>query len=107
MKINTRQAAEKLKVGTATVIRLCEDGKLTDLATEKAKAKHRHMRIFDLAQVAALAKELKPTIRDKKNAPSMVDITADATPTASPAMGITTRLERIEQKLDHIIKLWG
>jgi len=100
MKITVSQAATKLKVTNAAVRDMIKDGLLKDYAVRK-NGKKRHYAILDSKEVNAFAKTYRKKTHHK-NYKSIV-----ITPTTTPKMGITTQMERIEQKIDKLLAIWS
>lgn len=96
MKITTQQAAEMLNVSASAVVSMVKAGKLTDVSGKDNGKRHAYL--LELAEV----NELRKTYRNPK-APRREHT---ALPLGGPALFVE-RLDRIEQKLDHLIGMWS
>jgi hypothetical protein len=100
MQLTTQQVAEKLKIGSTQVKTLVKHGKLTPSNKKKPEATKFFMK-FDSKDIAEYLKNnntnghrSRPIISASKD--------EDSKPT-----GIVTRLDRIESKIDKLLKLWS
>lgn len=99
MNLTALQVRERLHIGEARLKKLVKEGVLTPINPKKEGAKKFFMK-FREGDVIRVKKELKirkPPVLVQTEAPS-------DTPLGS---GIRTQLDRIEAKLDQIIKLWS
>ena len=111
MKINTKQAAERLKVTVAAIRKAAAVGLITDLKPKQEGAK-RHYPAFEEAQVKALGRSHVYTRRrwiakaDMKPAElKAVKQTAAVVVTAAPGAGIITRLENLERQVTELLEI--
>ncbi len=94
------QAAQFLGVSKGHIRTLIKAGKLVDHAkTAEGKSKH-HIKL-NLAELKKYKKENPTPPRSAARQSKQVSITN------FPGVGIMTRLDRIESKLDDLIKLWS
>lgn len=95
MKINTRQAADRLGIRSlSTVAGLVKKKLLTDISGKNG----RHEYLFDNREVAELAKTYRSRSVSARNGQASE---------SSQANGFGQRLARIEQKLDQSIRLYS
>jgi len=100
MKITTRQAAEKLGVVPTTVADMVRRGLLRDLNHEK---NGRHALALSSMEVNAFKKTYKKRAHNHAAAPEPTLLLK----VPSLGMQMSTRLARIEAKVDMLIKLWS
>ena len=130
MKLTLTQAAEKLNISSHSISTLIHKGVLTDLKPNNPNQK-RHFSLLDSNEVNSFKKiiskfkfnkitdsvalELKKLFTESKNGNYPIQINSqvikkDKTSQkleSTPINGITTRLNRLEQKLDQLIKIWS
>lgn len=94
MKLNSTQVAEKLGISRAAVNTLVKKGVLKDVAETNGKTRHEFW--FDSKQVNELRKTYKPRSRSHGQAQP-----------APMLSGLFTRLDRLEGKLDQLMKMWA
>jgi hypothetical protein len=102
MRLSAQQVMDKLGYNSRSPItRLEKEGKLTDISTSK---EGRHHHIYDSKQVNDLAKGFKrlrgPKFNSNGNHP--VELPGVTIVNQGPAI-----LQRIERKLDQLIKMWS
>lgn len=96
MRLTTRQVAEKLNVRPSTVARMAKDGTLNDLNKDK---NGRHAFAFDSAEINEIAKARKGGQRVDGSFASVI-------PALTAPVRVLQALDRIEQKVDALIKMW-
>lgn len=97
MILTAQQVKEKLGIGDTRLKNLQKDGILKPVNKPKEGAKKFFAR-FDSKDVNRVAAELKGTFRQRPV--RQVD-----TPSDSPSTGFLSRLERLENKVDAILKI--
>lgn len=128
MNLTTRQAAEKLEISMGAVRRLIRDGELTDVKVHK-EGLAKHYPLIDSKQVVEYLKAKREAMPKRNYVRRAGDVNgnghevhADAPATAPtsphtpdvnvkvtvpPMSGFKSQLDRIESKLDQLLKLWS
>jgi hypothetical protein len=98
MKLNTNQVAEKLNCSKYQVLKMRDEGKLTDLKKTK-DGKKKHFSLFDSAEVNSLKKN--------SNGKPKIKLLFDNENETKPLNGLFSTIKSIERKVDHLIKIWS
>jgi hypothetical protein len=111
MNLNPAQVAEKLGVTRTRIHTLIRNGLLVDVKPRTPGAK-KHFPLIDSKQLQEYIKEHgKPNGRfrglplQKRSEPTAVDSFPE--PVAAKPLGFKSQLDRIEAKLDTLLKIWS
>ena len=101
MKLNFKQVEEKLGFSKGQVEGLIKRGDLKPINGPK-DGKTRFNRLFDSVEVNKIKAELPARVSRKVN---KTPVPISNIP--SIGIGLTSRLDSIESKLDQLLKIWG
>ena len=99
MNLTTKQVAEKLGVDSSTINNWARSGKLKPTNNPK-EGKSRFNRLFNSADINKFKAE--NGITPRKRRALLVDSGGSIGP-----LGFGARLERIESKIDRLLKIWS
>lgn len=104
MNLSSQQVKDKLHIGETKLHKLIEEGKLVTVNKPKEGAT-KFFRKFDSVAINKFYQEMKQngivgqdTKTKSKDLPELKEVSQN---------GILTRLTRIEEKLDRLLKIWS